>query len=89
MESWKWFVYILECEDGSYYTGMTWSPSGRWEQHMAGGGSAYTAEHKPKACVYLEEYESLDEARLREKQIKGWTRAKKQKLISGEWTKWM
>ena len=85
---WKWHVYIIECEDGSYYTGMTWSPSDRWEQHLLDGGSEYTKKHKPKRVVYLEEYDEIDLARQREKQIKGWSRKKKEKLISGEWNKW-
>lgn len=82
---WQWYVYILECEDGSYYTGMTWSPADRWEQHAMGCGSVYTMKHKPKKVVYLEVFDDLDCARNREKQIKGWTREKKEKLISGEW----
>ncbi|MBI2075429.1 MAG: GIY-YIG nuclease family protein [Candidatus Harrisonbacteria bacterium] len=85
---WKWYVYILQCEDDSYYTGMTWRADRRWLQHLSGLGSEYTKHHKPKAIVYLEEYENLDEARRREKQVKGWTRAKKEKLIRGEWGKW-
>ncbi|MBI2475337.1 GIY-YIG nuclease family protein [Candidatus Uhrbacteria bacterium] len=84
---WKWFVYIIECEDGSYHTGMTWCPSDRWEQHIIGEGSVYTSKHKPKSVVYMEEFEDLECARNREKQIKGWTRIKKEKLISGEWGK--
>jgi putative endonuclease len=88
MDTWKWYVYIIECEDGSYYTGMTWCAANRWDQHRFGHGSRYTSEHKPKELVYLEEYEALEEARLREKQIKGWSRKKKQKLISGKWGKW-
>lgn len=87
-ENWKWYVYIIECIDGSYYTGMTWKPDKRWMEHLSGLGSNYTANHTPKALVYLEEYEDLEEARLREKQIKGWKREKKEKLISGEWGKW-
>lgn len=85
---WKWYVYIIECQDASYYTGMTWSPDTRWTQHLSGLGSAYTFQHPPKAVVYLEEFSDLEEARLREKQIKGWTRIKKEKLIRGEWGKW-
>ena len=85
---WKWFVYIIECEDKSYYTGMTWKPDTRWTQHLSGLGSAYTSKHKPRQVAYLEEYENLEQARCREKQIKGWTRAKKEKLIRGEWGKW-
>lgn len=85
---WKWYVYILLCEDESYYTGLTWQPDTRWIQHFSGLGAKYTSRHKPKRVVYLEEYEDLDEARRRERQIKGWTRFKKEKLIRGEWGKW-
>lgn len=85
---WKWYVYIIECVDKSYYTGMTWKPDDRWIQHLSKLGSKYTKKHIPKKLVYMEEYESIDEARLREKQIKGWTRMKKEKLISGQWHKW-
>lgn len=86
-ESWKWFVYIIECKDGSFYTGMTWKPELRFDQRLSGLGGKYTAKHGVKQLVYLEEYETLDEARLREKQLQGWTREKKLKLISGEWKK--
>jgi putative endonuclease len=85
MKVWKWYVYILECEDGSYYTGLTSNPINRHDQHFGGLGSAYTIKHKPKEMVYIEEWEDLDAAREREIQIKGWTRMKKEKLISGEW----
>lgn len=85
---WKWYVYILECEDKSYYTGVTWKPDNRWTQHLSGVGSNYTSKHKPIKVAYIEEYESLEEARLRENQIKGWMRTKKEKLIKGIWKKW-
>jgi len=85
---WKWYVYIIECGDGSYYTGMTWKPDTRWEQHISGLGSKYTAIHKPKKLVYVEEFTVHEEAKNREKQIKGWTREKKEKLINGAWGKW-
>ncbi len=84
---WKWYVYIIECLDGSYYTGRTWKPDNRWIQHCSGLGARYTAEHKPKAVVYLEEFDNFEDASKREKQIKGWTREKKEKLIRGEWGK--
>lgn len=85
MPSWRWYVYIIECEDGTYYTGMTWDVSRRWEQHLSRMGSKYTAKHKPKSVVYVEEHEDIDTARYREKQIKDWSQTKKKKLISGEW----
>ncbi len=87
MNRWKWYVYILECLDGSYYTGMTWKPSLRLDQHLSGLGGKYTAKHGVKKLAYLEEFENLEEARVREKQIQGWVREKKEKLISGEWKK--
>lgn len=86
-KKWKWYVYIIECLDKSYYVGMTWKPEIRLEQHLSGFGSKYTAKHGVKKLVYLEEYENLEEARLREKQLKGWTRIKKEKLITGKWGK--
>ncbi len=87
-QQWKWYVYIIECLDKSFYTGLTWRADLRWIQHLSGLGSKYTAKHKVKKVVYLEEYDDLDQARRREKQIKGWTRVKKEKLIKGEWGKW-
>ena len=87
-QDWKWYVYILKCRDSSYYTGLTWQPDTRWAQHLSGLGARYTAKHLPEKVAYLEEYEDLETARRRERQIKGWTRAKKEKLIRGEWGKW-
>lgn len=84
---WKWFVYIIECNDGSYYTGRTWNPNIRYEQHLTKFGSRYTAEHGIKRLAYLEEHENFETATMREKQIKGWTREKKEKLINGTWSK--
>ncbi len=87
MKKYKWFVYIIECLDNSYYVGMTWCIELRYDQHFTGLGSVYTSKHGVKKLVYFEEFESIEQARLREKQIKGWTRIKKEKLISGVWKK--
>jgi predicted GIY-YIG superfamily endonuclease len=84
---WKWYVYIVKCQDDSYYTGCTWSPPDRAEQHISGPGSGYTRKHGFKEIVYIEEHEDLETARRRERQIKDWSRKKKEKLISGEWVK--
>ncbi len=84
---WKWFVYIIECLDGSYYTGRTWMPDLRYDQHVSGLGGEYTAKHGVKRMAYIEEFDHFEEASLREKQIKGWTREKKEKLINGIWKK--
>jgi putative endonuclease len=88
MNIWKWYVYIIRCADESYYTGLTWDAGVRLEQHLTGLGGRYTAKHKPKELVYLEEYEDFGQARRREYQLKRWTRQKKERLISGEWGKW-
>lgn len=87
--AWKWYVYILLCDDDSYYTGLTWQIDQRWTQHLTGLGGHYTREHPPIKLVYQEEHTNLLEARMREKQIKGWSRAKKEKLIKGEWGAWI
>ena len=85
---WKWYVYIIECKDDTYYTGMTWKPDQRWAQHLSGLGSKYTAKHGVRRLAYLEEYNDLNQARSRERQIKDWNQEKKKKLISGEWGRW-
>ncbi len=87
--TWRWYVYIIECEDKTYYTGLTWKLDLRWTQHLSGFGSRYTTKHKAKRVVYLEEYDDLEQARKRERQIKKWSRMKKLKLIRGEWGKWI
>jgi putative endonuclease len=87
MPEWKWYVYILECKDRTYYTGLTWCIPNRWEQHLSGLGSKYTAKHGVKRLVYYEEHNNLEVARKRERQIKKWSQEKKHKLIKGEWGK--
>jgi len=82
---WKWYVYILECLDDSNYTGLTWKINPRYEQHLSGLGGVYTRKHGVKRLTYLEEHTDFGQARKREHQIKDWSRAKKEKLISGEW----
>lgn len=84
---WHWYVYIIECLDSTYYTGMTWNMTNRLEQHISRLGSKYTATHGVKRLVYYEEFNNLAVARKREKQIKDWSKDKKRKLISGEWGK--
>lgn len=84
---WHWFVYILECKNGRYYTGMTWNVSNRLEQHISRQGSKYTGIFGVRKLVYYEIFDNLDDARNREIQIKDWSREKKQKLISGKWRK--
>ena len=80
MKQWKWFVYIVECMDGLYYTGVTWSLEQRLEQHKSGKGSEFTARHGFKKLVYFEEFKDLLETRQREHQLKDFSRKKKEAL---------
>ena len=75
------FVYILLCNDGSFYTGYTKNLSNRLELHKKGKGSRYTKNHKPKKVAYVEIFESRAEALRRERKIKKMTHKGKQKLI--------
>lgn len=76
-------MYILLCDDGSYYTGSTRDLEQRLEDHFSGAGANYTRKHKPIKLVYYEEFDRIDEAYYREKQVQGWSRKKKEALING------
>jgi putative endonuclease len=77
------YMYILECADGSYYTGSTIDLKRRLQQHQNFEGSFFTAKKWPVKLVYFEYYHSIVLAFNREKQIQGWRRAKKLALIEG------
>jgi putative endonuclease len=76
-------MYILECCDGSYYVGSTKSLERRLSEHQEGLGANYTSRRLPVKLVYCEEYERIDDAFYREKQVQGWRRAKREALING------
>jgi predicted GIY-YIG superfamily endonuclease len=80
MEKWKWYVYIIECLDGLYYTGVTYNIEKRLEQHRTGKGSKFTCKHGFKELKYVEEFEDIIRAREREHQLKDFSRKKKQAL---------
>lgn len=80
----KGYTYILECSDGSYYTGSTVDLDKRMVQHQEGNGANHTKKRLPVKLIYVEEYDSIAKAFYREKQIQGWKRAKKEALIRGE-----
>lgn len=77
----KSYMYILKCNDGSYYTGSTKDLDLRLEQHLSGQGAIYTRERLPVTLVYFEEFERIYEAYYREKQVQNWSRKKKEALI--------
>ena len=76
-------VYIILCEDGSYYTGYAENVGDRFGQHRKGRGARYTRLHKPQKIVYTEEFESRSEAMKREREIKSFSHGQKQRLING------
>ena len=79
-------VYIVKCADGSYYTGLTKQelPARLWE-HNAGIYRGYTFKRRPVELVFTETYDRIVDAIVRERQIKGWSRAKKKALIAYEY----
>lgn len=79
------WMYILECCDGSYYTGSTIDLERRLKQHQTGEGANHTKKRLPVQLVYSEEYQRIDTAFYREKQVQGWSRKKKEALIRGEY----
>ena len=78
------FVYILRCADGTPYVGSTSDVNARVVTHNAGRGPRFTACRRPVTLVYSELFETMDQARERESQLKKWSRAKKEALIAGD-----
>ncbi|WP_414045441.1 GIY-YIG nuclease family protein [Macrococcus equi] len=80
----KHFIYILECSDGSLYTGYTNDLDKRLDTHNAGKGAKYTRMRLPVKRVYEEIFHTKREAMQREYAIKQLTRSQKIKLIQGD-----
>jgi len=78
----KGYMYMLECSDGSYYVGSTIDIEERFAQHQNGQGANHTKKRLPVKLLYFEEYQRIDEAFFREKQVQGWSRTKKEALIN-------
>ncbi|RYM34134.1 GIY-YIG nuclease family protein [Brumimicrobium glaciale] len=83
----KGYMYILECSNGSYYTGSTKYLKFRIKQHQSGEGANHTSKYLPVKLVYFEEFDRIDHAFYREKQVQGWSRKKKEGLIYGDFDK--
>ena len=83
----KGYIYILKCSDDTFYTGSTKNLERRLQQHQNGEGANYTSKRLPVKLVYFEEYQRIDEAFYREKQVQGWSRKKKKALINEEYDK--
>jgi putative endonuclease len=76
----SYFVYLLLCDDGSYYTGYTNNVTSRLERHRKGYGASYTRMRKPKRVVYVEEFKTRVAAIRRERHIKTLTHKEKRQL---------
>ena len=79
---WMPYVYILRCSDGSYYVGSTRDLDNRMWQHSTGAGCRYTSTRPPVELVFAQEYDRIDDAYEREKQIQGWSRKKREAPIA-------
>ena len=77
-----WFVYILECSDGSFYTGASNNIEKRFLEHKSGKGGRYTRSHTPIKIIYSEKFENKSLALKREAEIKSWSKAKKLSLLT-------
>ena len=77
-------MYILKCSDNSYYVGSTKDLELRIQQHKNGEGANHTKKYLPVELVYFDEFDRIDEAFSREKQIQKWRREKKEALINNQ-----
>jgi len=78
-----WYLYITKNQNGAFYTGVTTDVNRRFKEHLRGKGGHYTSQSRPQKLLYTEEFRSRAEAEAREKQMKRWSRKKKQALIEG------
>ncbi len=81
------YAYLLRCNDGSYYAGHTDDLDHRLAQHQDGALGGYTARRRPVVLVWCDSFQTRDDAFFVERKLKGWSRAKKEALIAGDWEK--
>jgi putative endonuclease len=82
------YLYILRCADGKYYVGTTRkSLDERLGEHNAGLHGGFTATRRPVVKVFAQHFETITDAVAAERQVKGWSRAKKEAMINGEWNR--
>ena len=79
------WAYIFRCVDGSYYTGHTDNLEARVSQHHAGTYPCYTANRRPLELMWSQDFSTREAALAAERQIKGWSRKKKEAMILGDW----
>jgi predicted GIY-YIG superfamily endonuclease len=78
-------AYLLRCSDGSFYAGHTDDLDARIGAHQSGIIPGYTQGRTPLVLVWADSFGTRDEALTAERRIKGWSRAKKQALVDGDW----
>ena len=84
----SYFIYILKCSDNSYYTGVTNNLEKRLTEHNSGySNTSYTFKRRPVELVFSQRFHDIQQAIALEKQIKGWSRKKKEAFIHEEWEK--
>jgi len=76
-----WFLYVLECSDGSFYTGITTDLEKRIQEHRSGKGSKYVRAKLPAQLIYREQLETKSQALKREIEVKRLTRIQKEQLV--------
>jgi predicted GIY-YIG superfamily endonuclease len=81
------YVYILKCNDNSYYVGHTDNIEKRISEHTLNEDDCYTSTRLPIEVVFVQPFGTRDEALATERQIKKWSRQKKEALIEGNWSK--
>jgi len=79
-KQWRWYVYVVECAYGLYYTGMTWDLDLRMQQHASGKGSDFTKRHGFKEIKWSKEFTDVNQARECEHKVKDFSRKKKEAL---------
>jgi putative endonuclease len=81
-----YYVYMLLCADRSFYVGITNDPEARVAQHQLGNDpTCYTFTRRPVKLVHCSDFRNIDDAIAWEKQLKGWSRAKKVAMASNNW----
>ena len=81
----SFYAYLLRCSDGSYYAGHTDDIDLRLAQHNDGTFEGYTSRRRPVEMVWCDMLMTRDDAFWAERKLKGWSRAKKEALVAGDW----
>jgi predicted GIY-YIG superfamily endonuclease len=79
--------YLLKCADGTYYVGQTDDMDKRFAEHQSGAFPGYTFNRRPVELIWNDMFQTRDDAKLAEKRIKGWSRAKKEALAQRDWNR--